>query len=315
MIILLTGSAGFIGFHTAKRLLDEGHTVIGVDNFNAYYDPRIKEDRTAILARHKDFHLYRGDLENLELIKEIFGAWPIDKVCHLAAQAGVRYSLVNPYAYIQSNIVGFAHVLHEAKEAGVQHFVYASSSSVYGDQEEIPFHEEQMTDKPLSLYAATKKADELIAHAYHATFGMQCTGLRFFTVYGPYSRPDMAMIGFAQAIQRGERIQLFNQGNMLRDFTYVDDIVDGIMKSLETPFGYEILNLGNGNPVPVKTLVELLEAGLEERALIEYAAMSPGESATTYADTKKAQTLLDWSPKTNLAEGVSLFLSWYRSYY
>lgn len=315
MTILVTGSAGFIGFHTAKRLLEEGETVVGVDNFNDYYDPKLKEGRNVLLEKYENFKLYRGDITDLEFVQSVFSENKIDKVCHLAAQAGIRYSLVNPYTYVNTNIVGFTYIINEAKNAGVKEFVYASSSSVYGDQPTAPFHEEQLTDKPLSIYAATKKADEEIAYVYHHLYGMHCVGLRFFTVYGPYGRPDMAMISFAENISKGIAIRLFNEGKMKRDFTYIDDIVEGVVKALTNIQGHEVINLGNHNPVELLTFVELLEKGLGKSAVKELLPIQPGEAIHTHADISKAQKLLGWEPKVSFEEGVKGFIDWYKEYY
>lgn len=313
--ILVTGSAGFIGFHVAKRLLEEGNTVIGLDNFNDYYDITLKNTRNEILEQFSSFHLYRGDLADLPLVEKIFADNKIDKVCHLGAQAGVRYSLTNPHAYIQSNLVGFTNVIDSAKRAGVLDFIYASSSSVYGDNEKTPFSVTDSVDHPVSLYAATKKANELIAYTYHHLYGMNCTGLRFFTVYGPYGRPDMAYFSFTRDILEGKTIKVFNHGKMQRDFTYVDDIVDGIMKALDKSYPYEIFNLGNNKPVKLGHFIEVIEKALGKEAIKEYLPMQPGDVLATYADIDHSRKMLGYEPKTSIEEGITNFIKWYREYY
>lgn len=312
---LVTGSAGFIGFHVAKKILELGGTVIGVDNFSDYYDPRLKEERNHILESFPAYTLKRGDIADVSFVKSIFSDHKIDSVCHLGAQAGVRYSIKNPYTYIDSNMTGFTNVINEAKNAGVKDFVFASSSSVYGDQEKTPFSENAPTDSPISLYAATKKANELIAHTYHHLYGMNCTGLRFFTVYGPWSRPDMAMILFADSIVKGEKIKVFNEGKMKRDFTYIDDIVNGIILSLEKCAPFEIINLGNSKPVLLSYMISLLEKEMGKTVEKEMLPIQPGDVLETYADTSKAKELLGWEPVVEIEEGISSFVSWYRSYY
>ena len=313
--ILVTGTAGFIGFHLAKRLLEMGYLVIGIDNFNDYYSPKLKEDRNSILEKFSEYKIYRGDLENLDLVKNIFVENKIDKICHLAAQAGVRYSITNPHAYIQSNIVGFVNILEEAKNAGIKTFVYASSSSVYGKNEKMPFSVEDNVDHPISLYAATKKSNELIAHVYHHLFGMNCTGLRFFTVYGPYGRPDMALFLFADAIMRGEKIKVFNHGKMRRDFTYIDDIVDGILASLEKSYPCEIFNLGNNNPTELEHFISLIENNLEKKAERDYLPMQPGDVPASCADIDISKERLGFAPKIGIEEGIKRSMEWYRGYY
>jgi UDP-glucuronate 4-epimerase len=312
---IVTGSAGFIGFHVAKKILEFGGTVVGVDNFNEYYDPQLKEDRNAILEKFPRYTLKRGDIADLSFVKSIFSDSKIDAVCHLGAQAGVRYSIKNPYAYIDSNVTGFTHVINEAKNAGIKNFIFASSSSVYGDQETSPFSENAPTDSPISLYAATKKANELVAHTYHHLYGMNCTGLRFFTVYGPWSRPDMAMILFANSIYKGEKIKVFNEGKMKRDFTYIDDIVNGILLSLEKCAPFEIINLGNNKPVELSYMISLLEKEIGKQSEKELLPIQPGDVLHTYANISKAKELLGWEPVVGIEEGIKMFVDWYRSYY
>lgn len=315
MNYLITGSAGFIGFHTAKKLLERGESVIGIDNFNDYYDVSLKEERNKLLEKFPNYKIYRGDLSDLDFVKKVFAENKVDKMVNLAAQAGVRYSITNPYAYIESNIVGFANLINEAKNFGVKNFVFASSSSVYGEQDKTPFKEDFNTDRPISLYAATKKANEAIAYTYHYLYGMNCTGLRFFTVYGPYGRPDMAMFSFTKAILENKPIQVFNEGVMLRDFTYVDDIADGIIKSLEYSHPYEIINLGNHEPVKLGYMIELLEREIGKEAIKEMLPMQPGDVPETYADISIAKEKLGWQPEAKIEEGVKKFISWYKEYY
>lgn len=312
---LITGSAGFIGYHVAKHLLDSGARVVGVDDFNDYYDQSLKESRNDLLKANNNFKVYRGSISDVNLIKKIFQENTFDIVCHLAAQAGVRYSIKNPYTYIDSNIVGFTNVINEAKNAGVKNFIYASSSSVYGVQEKTPFFEDFDTNKPISLYAATKKANEVIAHSYHHLFGMNCTGLRFFTVYGPWGRPDMAMFSFTKAILAGEAIQVFNNGEMLRDFTYIDDVVSGVVKACEKCYPFEIFNIGNHNPVKLSYMIELLEKELAKESVKEFLPVQPGDVLSTFSDIKKSKELLGWTPAVSIEDGVKKFIEWYKNYY
>lgn len=313
--VLVTGCAGFIGFHTAKCLLAQGKTVIGLDNFNSYYDVSLKEDRVKLLKKYPRFVLYRGGLENIELIKTIFAHHVIEKVCHLAAQAGVRFSLENPHTYIQSNIVGFANLIEEARVEGVKHFVYASSSSVYGKNNTFPYTELQPVDEQMSLYAATKRSNELLAHTYSHLFGMQCTGLRFFTVYGPWGRPDMALFSFTKKIMEGQEIDVYGEGEMLRDFTYIDDIVAGVLSALERPLAFEIINLGRGEPRKLMEFIEAIEHHTGKRAKKKFLPIQPGDMTNTYADITKAKEVLGYNPKMSLHDGVKQFVDWYRTYY
>jgi UDP-glucuronate 4-epimerase len=312
---LVTGSAGFIGFHLSRRLLEKGVLVVGADDFNDYYEVSLKEDRNAILSKYSNFKLYRGDLSDLAFIKKIFSENKFDKICHLAAQAGVRYSLTNPHAYIKANLVAFTNVLDEAKNALVKDFVYASSSSVYGANEKVPFSVDDPVDKPISLYAATKKANELMAYTYHHLFGMNTTGLRFFTVYGPYGRPDMALFSFTKKIMSGEPIEIFNYGKMKRDFTYIDDIIDGVERALEKSEPCEVFNLGNHRPVDLSYFVSTLEKSLGKAAKKELKPMQPGDVPETYADIDHTRNKLGWEPKVAIEEGVKRFVEWYREYY
>lgn len=312
--ILVTGSAGFIGFHTAKKLLEDGCKVVGLDNFNSYYKPALKEARNRILEGFKGYKLYRGDLENLELIKKVFKENKIDKVCHLAAQAGVRYSLENPHAYISSNLVGFTNIIEEAKNAGIKTFVYASSSSVYGNNKKIPFSINDSVDKPISLYAATKKANELIAYTYHHLYGLNCTGLRFFTVYGPWGRPDMAAYKFADAIKNNRVVDVYNFGKMKRDFTFITDIVSGILSSLKNSYPYEIFNLGNNQPVELGSFINIIEGLLGEKAKKKFLPLQPGDVPETYANISHSYKKLGYRPKINIEEGLKEFINWYKNY-
>lgn len=313
--ILVTGSAGFIGFHTTKKLLELGVKVIGADNFNNYYDPKLKEDRNMILEKNSHYHLYRGDLSEESFVNKIFKENKIDQICHLAAQPGVRYSLVNPRAYIKSNIDAFLNILEAARNFQIKDVVYASSSSVYGNNKKTPFSVNDPVDKPISLYAATKKADELMAHTYHHLFGINTTGLRFFTVMGPWGRPDMSPILFTDAIIKNEPIKIFNFGKMRRDFTYVDDIVAGIILALEKTNGYQIINLGNNKPVELEYFISCIEKELGKTAIKKYMEMQPGDVLETYADIKTTKQILGWEPKTTIEEAVKKFILWYKNYH
>ncbi|OGY94853.1 MAG: protein CapI [Candidatus Komeilibacteria bacterium RIFOXYC1_FULL_37_11] len=313
--ILVTGSAGFIGFHVAKKLLEMGVRVIGIDNLNNYYDVNLKKDRNNILKKYKNYKFCKGDLANLNFIKKVLNSEKIDKVCHLAAQPGVRYSLINPQAYIQSNLIAFSHLIEEVRKHKIKDFIYASSSSVYGKNKKTPFSVEDNVDRPISLYAATKKSNELIAHAYHHLFGINCTGLRFFTVYGPYSRPDMSPIIFSKAISQNQVIKVFNYGKMKRDFTYIDDIVDGVLSALHHSYPYEIFNLGNNRPINLQYFIALLEKNIGQKAKKKLLPMQPGDILSTAADIKNSQKKLGFTPKTPIEEGIKKFTDWYKEYY
>jgi len=313
--ILVTGSAGFIGFHVAKKLLDIGVNVIGIDNLNDYYDVQLKKDRNKILKEFDNYKFYKGDLKDLDFVKKVLNENKIDKVCHLAAQAGVRHSLSHPHTYIQSNIVAFTNLIEEVKNHNIKDFVYASSSSVYGNNKKIPFSVDDNVDKPISLYAATKKANELIAHSYHHLYGVNCTGLRFFTVYGPYGRPDMAPILFAQAISNNDSIKVFNHGQMRRDFTYIDDIVDGVVSALYHSYPYEIFNLGNNKAIELNYFIELLEKKFNKKATKEMLDMQAGDVVETMADIDYSKQKLDFNPQTSIEEGIRKFVTWYKEYY
>ncbi|MFA6215976.1 MAG: NAD-dependent epimerase/dehydratase family protein [Patescibacteria group bacterium] len=313
--ILVTGVAGFIGSQAAKALMAKGDEVIGIDNFNSYYDPKLKEDRVNEFLKSDNFKLYRLDISDFEKLKTVFAENKIDKICHLAAQAGVRYSLTNPGVYIKSNISGTHNLLELAKEFKVTKFIFASSSSVYGGNEKIPFAETDPVDRPISLYAATKKANELEAYVYHHLFGLDVCGLRFFTVYGPWGRPDMALFKFTKAISEGRPIEVYNQGKMQRDFTYIDDIVSGIIKAIDYCRGYEIFNLGNNEPVELEYFIKAIEEVLGKKSVKNYLPLQPGDVVATYADITKAKSLLTWQPETKIDQGIKNFIGWYKKYY
>lgn len=315
--ILVTGSAGFIGFHLAASLLDAGFTIVGFDNFNDYYSVRLKEERHAALATRRGYTGIRGDLTNGRLLREVFDTHRFEIVCHLAAQAGVRYSLTHPEAYIRSNVEGFLNILEACRHHGVHRLVYASSSSVYGGNTKLPFSETDPVDTPISLYAATKKANELMAHTYTHLYGVQTVGLRFFTVYGPWGRPDMAMWLFTQAMLAGEPIKVFNHGNMRRDFTYIDDIIAGTKASLfaEGLEPCEVINLGNHRSEHLLDMIGILERALGVQPRMELLPMQPGDVAATYADIERARAKLGFEPTTPIAEGIPRFVAWYKAYH
>ncbi len=315
MKVLITGTAGFIGFHLARHLLNRGDKVIGYDNVNEYYDVTLKESRMNVLDEYDDYTFYKADICNREELDRVVKEHRPDKFCNLAAQAGVRYSLEHPRTYIDSNLVGFLNVLETCRHNGVKDLVYASSSSVYGGNTKVPFSVEDNVDSPISLYAATKKSNELMAHVYSHLFGMNTTGLRFFTVYGPYGRPDMALFKFTKAIKEGEAIDVFNFGKMERDFTYVDDIVSGITACLERPFKYEVFNLGNNRPADLEYFISLIEKELGKEAKKNYMPLQPGDVPKTYADIDHSKDLLGYEPGTTLEEGIHKFIEWYNEYY
>lgn len=320
--VLITGAAGFIGFHLAKRLLSLGASVCGIDNLNDYYDVSLKEARLAILEKEPAFTFVRGDLADEAAVTKLFEDFRPDIVVNLAAQAGVRYSIDNPRSYIQSNIVGFFNILEACRHYPVEHLLYASSSSVYGNQEKTPFATTDNVDHPISLYAATKKSDELMAYTYSHLYGIPATGLRFFTVYGPWGRPDMAYFKFTNKIVRGEPIQIYNHGDMLRDFTYVDDIVRGVENMLCNPskaneFGdrYKVYNIGNNKPEKLMDFIETLEKAIGREAKKEYLPMQPGDVYQTYADVTDLIRDFDFKPSTPISEGLGRFAEWYKEYY
>jgi UDP-glucuronate 4-epimerase len=333
MKVLVTGAAGFIGMHTAQRLLERGDTVIGVDDLNDYYDPRLKQARLERLAAYPAFCFVRADIADRSRMEALFEAEGFERVVHLAAQAGVRYSLVNPHAYVQANLVGFMNMLEGCRHHRVQHLVYASSSSVYGGNETMPFSEHQEVSHPVSLYAATKKANELMAHTYSHLYGLPTTGLRFFTVYGPWGRPDMALFLFTKAMLEGRPIEVFNQGRMQRDFTYIDDIVDGVVAVLDrraegdpafdarqpdparSRAPYRVFNIGNQGPVQLMDFVRAIERALGVEAHKLMRPLQPGDVPATYADVSELAAWTGVQPRTPIDEGVARFVRWYRDYH
>ncbi|MEE2924150.1 MAG: GDP-mannose 4,6-dehydratase [bacterium] len=314
-VFLVTGAAGFIGFHCASKLLALGARVIGLDSLNAYYDVNLKLTRLNLLKAHSNFKFYQQDLCDLEALVSLFENDSPNKVLNLAAQAGVRYSLENPFAYQKSNLEGFLNILECCRKFEIENLVYASSSSVYGKNEEYPFSETQNVDHPISLYAATKKANELMAHTYSHLYGLPTTGLRFFTVYGPYGRPDMALFLFTKAILEGTEIQVFNHGEMHRDFTYIDDIVDGVIASLQIEHQYEVFNLGNNQTEKLSYFIECIEKELGCKAKKKLMPIQPGDVPKTSADIEKATNKLGFMPKVRIEEGIHNFVTWYRQYY
>lgn len=331
--ILVTGAAGFIGFHVATALLKEGRVVIGVDNLTPYYDVKLKEARLAELKKHNGFSFIRHDLADRQATADLFAQYKFPHVVHLAAQAGVRHSLVDPHAYVDSNLIGFVNVLEGCRHNDCKHLLYASSSSVYGSNTHMPFSVHDNVDHPLSLYGASKKANELMAHSYSHLFRLPTTGLRFFTVYGPWGRPDMAMWIFASAILAGKPIKLFNHGKMRRDFTYVDDVVESIVRLVGRPAAsdpnwsgdkpdpgssaapWRVYNIGNNNPVDLLDVVELLEKSIGKKAIRELEPMQPGDVPATYADVDALMKEVDFKPSTPIAEGIARFIAWYRAYH
>jgi len=319
MSILITGAAGFIGFHTAARLLSEGQPVVGLDNLNDYYDVALKEGRLALLARHPGFSFVRADLADRRAMEEVFRRYSPKTVIHLAAQAGVRYSCENPHVYVESNLTGFLHILEGCRHSSVAHLVYASSSSVYGSNSKLPFSVADNVDHPISLYAATKKANELMAHVYSHLYSIPSTGLRFFTVYGPWGRPDMALFQFASAIVKGEPIKVFNHGRMKRAFTYVDDVVDGLLRVAERPPAgsppYKVYNIGNQEAVDLLRFIEVLEECLGRKADKIFLPIQPGDVPETSADVEDLVRDTGFAPTVPVEVGVARFAEWYRSYY
>ncbi len=331
--ILVTGAAGFVGFHLVQRLLERGNEVIGLDNMNDYYDVRLKEDRLQILEPLPGFRFVRASLADRPFMESLFVEECFDMVVNLAAQAGVRYSLENPHAYIDSNIVGFMNILEGCRHNSVKHLVYASSSSVYGANTRVPFSEHHPAAHPVSLYAATKKSNELMAHTYAHLYSLPVTGLRFFTVYGPWGRPDMAYFSFTKAILEGHPIDVFNHGRMQRDFTYIDDIIEGVVRVLShipvpdhswnagvpdpatSAAPYRVYNIGNNNPVELGRFIEVLEEGLGKKAKMNYLDMQPGDVIATSADVTDLADAVGFRPATSIEEGIALFVDWYREYY
>lgn len=332
MKVLVTGAAGFIGAHLSKRLLARGDQVVGIDNLNAYYEVQLKRDRLAWLT-DPNFRFIPMDLADGVAIRQLFAEQQFDRVVNLAAQAGVRYSLENPQAYIDSNLVGFCHVLEGCRHHRIQHLVYASSSSVYGANTRQPFSEHHGVDHPVSLYAATKKANEMMAHSYSHLYGLPTTGLRFFTVYGPWGRPDMALFKFTRGILEGQPIDIYNHGQMIRDFTYIDDIIEGVVKVLDQPAQpnpdwaaqqpdpassyapFRIYNIGNNSPVLLMDFVDAIEAATGKTAIKNFMPVQPGDVLSTCADVSELEQALAFKPSTSVREGVARFVDWYRSYY
>ncbi|UCG21066.1 MAG: NAD-dependent epimerase [Deltaproteobacteria bacterium] len=312
---LVTGAAGFIGFHVSRALLERGDRVLGLDNLNDYYDVSLKKARLRLLQDNEDFNFYKEDLANREGLSRIFGQNKIQVVCNMAAQAGVRYSLENPFAYQSSNVEGFLNIIHLSQEHKVENFVYASSSSVYGSNEKVPFSVRDRVDNPISLYAATKKANELIAHTYSHLYSLPCSGLRLFTVYGPWGRPDMALFIFTKAITKNQPIEVYNFGKMRRDFTYIDDIVQGVLASMDRPVPYAIYNLGNSRAVDLLYFIECIEKELGKKAEKKLLPMQPGDVVETYADISESERDLGFHPTTRIEEGIASFINWYRSFY
>jgi UDP-glucuronate 4-epimerase len=314
MKVLLTGAAGFIGMHCAERLLARGDEVVGVDNLNSYYPVELKRDRLKRLV-HPRFRFAELDIADGAALSTLLDTEKPEAVLHLAAQAGVRYSLENPAAYVQTNLVGFANLLEACRRNLPRHLVYASSSSVYGANRQLPWSETQNVDHPVSLYAATKKSNELMAHVYSHLYGLPTTGLRFFTVYGPWGRPDMSPMLFARAIMEGRPIPVFNHGDMQRDFTYVDDIVEGTLRTLDKPAPYAVYNIGNHQPVALLDYIAELERALGKKAQLDLQPMQPGDVKATYADTQALARAVGFSPSTPLATGLDRFAAWFKSYY
>tara|TARA_E500000178_G_scaffold284349_1_gene285497 strand:+ start:1529 stop:2539 length:1011 start_codon:yes stop_codon:yes gene_type:complete len=331
--IIVTGSAGFIGFSLCLKLLERGDNVVGIDNHNNYYDTKIKEARAQNLKKYSNYEHYKLDLSDEKNLENVFNIQKPKKVVNLAAQAGVRYSMENPLAYINSNIVGFAHILENCRQQKIEHLVYASTSSIYGANTKMPFSEHDSVNHPLSVYAASKKSNELMAHAYSYLYNLPTTGLRFFTVYGPWGRPDMALFKFTKAILEEKPIDVFNHGNHTRDFTYIDDIVEGIIKTLDTsPVGnvnwnsdepdpanskapWCIFNIGNNKPVKLMDYIDALEKALQKKAKINFLPLQPGDVQDTFANVDNLKKKFNYKPSTSVVEGVSNFIKWYKNYY
>jgi UDP-glucuronate 4-epimerase len=332
-LIFVTGAAGFIGFHVSKRLLERGDDVVGIDNLNDYYDPALKHARLDILRKFERFTFVHADIADRAAMEELFARHKPARVVHLAAQAGVRYSLTNPHAYTESNITGFLNILEGCRHHGVEHLVYASSSSVYGANTKQPFSEHHNIDHPVSLYAATKKANELMAHTYAHLFGVASTGLRFFTVYGPWGRPDMALFRFTRGILAGEPIPVFNEGKMIRDFTFIDDIVEGVVRVLDqraepdpawsgdapdparSYAPYRVFNIGNNRPVLLLDYIAALETALGRKATLDLLPMQPGDVVSTRADVSELEKAVGFHPAITISEGIARFVTWYKDYF
>tara|TARA_Y100000817_G_scaffold43717_1_gene30228 strand:+ start:5417 stop:6412 length:996 start_codon:yes stop_codon:yes gene_type:complete len=329
-MILITGSAGFIGFHLSKKLLDQGHQVIGFDNINDYYDKNLKENRLSILKSYKNFSFYKRDLINKDHLNDLFQKYNFTKVIHLAAQAGVRYSISHPKAYIDSNIHGFFNIIEMCRKYEIDHLIFASSSSVYGLNEKYPFSEKDPVDHPVSLYGATKRSNELIAHSYSHLYNLKCTGLRFFTVYGPWGRPDMALFLFTKAILNKQKINVYNNGEMRRDFTYISDIINGIILILNSSKNYDvksdlnpsvskaqfrIFNIGKNTPVKLMDFISEIEKQLNIKAKINFMPLQPGDVIKSHANVDELINEFDYKPKISVQYGIEKFLNWYKEYY
>ena len=331
--ILVTGCAGFIGFHVVKKLIKKNINVIGIDNINSYYSTKLKKDRLLVLEKFKNFKFHKIDLTNKKKLEHLVVKYKINYIVNLAAQAGVRYSIKNPFAYLKSNLIGFTNILEVARNNNVRHLVYASSSSVYGASKRQPYIEKDLAAHPLAFYGATKRSNELMAHAYSHLYNLPTTGLRFFTVYGPWGRPDMALFKFTKAIIEGKTIEVFNHGKHTRDFTYIDDIVDGVIKTLDHQASsnidwnsdhpdpassnapWRIYNIGNNKPVELMDYIDALEKTLGKKAKINYLPLQPGDVPDTYADTDNLNKKFNYKPSTSVIEGVSKFVKWYMDYY
>ena len=330
MKILVTGALGFIGFHLTKSLLKEGHHVVGIDNINNFYAPSLKLNKLPLLGIKETqpstyqqltgknhFKFIKTDVKDRTYLEQLFRDERFDGVCHLAAQAGVQFSIQNPHTYIENNISGFINILDACRQNTVKHLIYASSSSVYGNRKDVPFKETDQVDSPISLYAASKKSNELMAYSYSHLYDLKTTGLRFFTVYGPWGRPDMAPFLFTKNIQEGKAINVFNKGNLERDFTYVDDIVEGMMLIIKSKnkYNYKIYNIGNSSPVNLNDFIKTLETTLDKKAKIQYRPMRDGDVIKTYADTRAISNDFGYKPKTSIKQGIEKFVEWYKEYY
>jgi len=316
MKIFITGSAGFIGFHLAKTLLDNGERVVGLDNLNDYYSRQLKLDRNKNLNKHDEYSFYHIDLCDYEDLEEIFQKHDFDVICHLAAQAGVRYSIERPFIYQKSNLEGFTNILEMVRQYGkTKKLIFASSSSVYGGNKKVPYSVGDDVTTPVSYYGATKVANEIMAYSYHHLYGIPMAGLRFFTVYGPWGRPDMSYFKFTEKILKGDPIDVFNYGDMKRDFTYIDDIIDGIVRCLNVSFDYEIFNLGNNRPVNLLDFIEILEEIIGKKAKKNTLPMQSGDMYETFADISKSKKMLGFEPKTDIKEGLNKFFNWYSNYF
>ena len=325
MTIILTGAAGFIGFHVARSLLDRGENIIGIDNLNAYYEVSLKQARLDQLKKYENFVFKQIDIANIDELNDLFEKHKAEKVIHLAAQAGVRYSLINPVVYANSNLLGFTNILEACRHKNTEHLVYASSSSVYGANTKVPFSEDDPADCPVSFYGATKRANELMAYSYSYLYGLPTTGIRFFTVYGPYGRPDMSYFKFVKNIINGKAINIFNKGRQSRDFTYIDDITDGVVRALDRKPSsqesggnvpvYNIYNMGGNKPVELMHYISVLEQIIGKKAKVNLLEEQPGDMAFTYADIEKARKQLGFNPVTSLEQGLESFVNWYREYY